>query len=80
MLALGLLGESVPYEMAVTDPSQAEDTAAYLLAQVLSDTNADRLARVTMQVLAGATSREARRVASEADRLIGSGMLLSVVG
>jgi hypothetical protein len=80
MLALALLGGSVPYEVALPRPDDEVDTAAYLLSLVLCDSDRSRLSQAIARVAVGATSAEARRTVSEADRRISGGVLLSVVG
>jgi hypothetical protein len=80
ILALALLGEAVVYEEAVPRPEDEMDTAVYLLSLVLRESDRRRLQREVLRVIAGAASAEARRTANEADRLVGSGMLLSLVG
>jgi hypothetical protein len=80
VLALALLGEAVAYEEAVPRPDDEMDTAVYLLSLVLRESDRRMLQREVLRVIAGAASAEARRTANEADRLVGSGMLLSLVG
>jgi hypothetical protein len=54
------------------------DTAVYLLSLVLRESDRQQLRREVLNVIAGATSAEARRTVNEADRLIGNGLLPAV--
>jgi hypothetical protein len=78
--ALALAGEPVTYEEALSRPEDEIDTAAYLLSLVLCERDRSRLSRAVLRVIAGASSAEARRTATEADRLIGNGAQLAGVG
>jgi hypothetical protein len=80
IVALALLGEPVSYEEAMQQPDDEMDTAAYLLSLILCDPDRNRITREVLRVLTGATSAAARRTANEADRLIGSGALLTAIG
>jgi hypothetical protein len=80
VLALALLGEGVHHDEALPHSGDELDTAAYILSLVLSDPDRDRVSRALRDVLARAASSEARRTASEADRYVSSGLLLSVIG
>lgn len=78
--AVAVLGVAVSYDQAVPRPDDEVDTAAHLLALVLCDSDRDRLSAGVKRVLVGATTRETRRTATEAERRIGAGLLVSVVG
>ncbi len=80
VVALALLGHFVSLQEAVPSPSDEQDTAAYILARVLSSSEQEQLGDDIRAIAARASSIDARRMALEAFRMVSAGALLTVIG